>query len=88
MKVNGSRKHKMILEEQRSLNVFRFIDNLTTLNDNREFERSLKEISPPELVLKKENLTNSERYLDLLIKVKKINFSFNSGIREMIYLPL
>ena len=48
----------------------RFIDDLTTLNDSGEFERSFKEIYPPELVLNKENLSNNERsFLDLLIKV-------------------
>ena len=54
----------------------RFIDDLTTLNDSGEFERSFKEIYPPELVLNKENLSNNERpFLDLLIKVENNQFS-------------
>ena len=54
----------------------RFIDDLTTLNDSGEFERSFKEIYPPELVLSKENLSNNERsFLDLLIKVENNQFS-------------
>ena len=39
----------------RRLNTFRFIDDLTAANDYGEFERSFKEIYPPELTLKKEN---------------------------------
>lgn len=54
----------------------RFIDDLTTLNDSGEFERSFKEIYPPELVLNMENLSNNERsFLDLLIKVENNQFS-------------
>ena len=54
----------------------RFIDDLTTLNDSGEFERSFKEIYPPELALNKENLSNNERsFLDLLIKVENNQFS-------------
>lgn len=54
----------------------RFIDDLTTLNDSGEFERSFKEIYPPELVLNKENLSNNERsFLDLLVKVENNQFS-------------
>ena len=54
----------------------RFIDDLTTLSDSGEFERSFKEIYPPELVLNKENLSNNERsFLDLLIKVENNQFS-------------
>ena len=37
------------------LNTYRFIDDLTPLNDNGEFERSKSEIYPQELECKKEN---------------------------------
>ena len=40
-------------------NVFRFIDDLTTLNDWGEFEQHFHEIYPPELELKKENITEN-----------------------------
>ena len=50
---------KWIKKMKESANMFRFIDDLTALNDGGEFERSFKEIYPPELVLKKENLTNN-----------------------------
>ena len=37
------------------MNTYRFIDDLTPLNDNGEFERSKSEIYPRELECKKEN---------------------------------
>ena len=51
-------------------NVFRFIDDLNSMNDGGEFERSFGEIYPPELELKKENSNNDQAsFLDLDIKV-------------------
>ena len=41
-------------------NTFRFIDNLTVLNDGGEFERSYNEIDPPELQRKKKKDINTE----------------------------
>lgn len=41
--------------------VFRFTDNLTTLNDVGEFERRFKIIYLPELVFIKEYLNNNEK---------------------------
>lgn len=41
--------------------VFRFTDNLTTLNDVGEFERRFKIIYLPELVFIKEYLSNNEK---------------------------
>ena len=40
-------------------NSFRFIDDLLSLNDNSNFEKNYKDISPTELELKKENNSNS-----------------------------
>ena len=37
------------------LNTYRFIDDLSPLNDHAEFERLIGEIYPPELACKKEN---------------------------------
>ena len=55
--------------------MLRFIDDLTNLSDNGDFEKNLKEVFPPELVLKKGNLRNIEiSYLDFLIKVKHNQF--------------
>ena len=61
---------------RRFANTFRFIDDLTALNDGGEFEKSFKEIYPPELELKKENVTNTERsFLDLNIKIENNRFA-------------
>ena len=50
--------------------VFRFIDDLISINDKDEFLRSFKDIYPPEMVLKVENQLNTESsYLDLDLKV-------------------
>ena len=42
--------------------VFRFIDDLSNINDRREFERSWKKIYPPELEHKKKNRVYSEDF--------------------------
>ena len=52
--------------------VFRFIDDLISLNDNDEFMRSHKEIYPPEMELKVENENNfSASFLDLALAVSE-----------------
>ena len=48
-------------------NCFRFIDDLFIINDDSEFERSFREIYPPELDLNKEHFGNKVSFLDLLI---------------------
>ena len=50
-KVNKLRRSKR--RARKIENVFRFIDDLTTLNDGGEFELSFKEVYPLELVLEK-----------------------------------
>ena len=56
---------------RRFLSTFRFIDDLIAANDYGEFERSFKEIYPPELTLKKENIIDTEgTFYDLDIAVK------------------
>ena len=42
-------------------NVFRYIHDLLAINDNGEFERSYRNIYPPELALKKENVNKIGR---------------------------
>ena len=60
---------------RRLANVFRFIDDLIAINDGGEFERSFKEIYPPELELKRENAESSAgSFLDLLITIKNNKF--------------
>jgi len=52
-------------------NIYRYIDDLQTINDDGEFERSIGEIYPPELVLNKENDTDTSTcFLDLSLTVK------------------
>ena len=48
-------------------NCFRFIDDLFIINDDGEFERSFREIYPPELDLNKEHFGDKVSFLDLLI---------------------
>ena len=50
----------MVIYYKRFANMFRFIDDLTSFNDSGEFEHNFKQIFPPELVLKKENLSNND----------------------------
>ena len=58
-------------------NVFRYIDDLLTLNDDNEFERSSLDIYPPELVLKRENANNNHAtFLDMDIKISNNTFDY------------
>ena len=55
---------------RRFLNTFRFIDDLIAANDYGEYEKSFKEIYPPELTLKKENDEDTNAtFLDMEITV-------------------
>ena len=63
---------------RRFLNAFRFIDDLITLNDSDEFQRSFAEIYPPELELKKENTRNDRAtFLDMEINIQDNRFVYN-----------
>ena len=56
---------------RRLRHVFRFIDDLLTMNDNDEFMNSYHEIYPPEMELKLENNDiHSATYLDLDAEIK------------------
>ena len=58
--------------------VFRFIDDLNSINDYGEFEQSIKDIYPPELELGKENGEPTRAsFLDLDIKIVDQVFVFN-----------
>ena len=60
---------------RRFKNCFRFIDDLSILNDGGEFEKCHLEIYPPELELKKENINNtSASFLDLNINILNKTF--------------
>ena len=52
--------------------VYRLTDNLIVMNNNKEFDKSFKEIYPEELELKKENPNdNVATFLDLNITMKE-----------------
>ena len=74
--IKKMKKEKNILARKFG-NIFRYIDDLVAINDSREFEKHFKHIYPPELVLKKENLNNSETtFLDLKIIIKNGIFDY------------
>ena len=57
-------------------NTFRFIDDLTAINDGGEFERCFPDIYPPELELKKENVGNCDAtFLDLDLNITDRKFN-------------
>ena len=60
-----------IIKTRRFVNIFKFIDELTVLNDVGELEGSFTTICPPELELQKENdITAKGFLLDLGIKIR------------------
>ena len=63
---------------KRFSHVFRYIDDLVSINDNGEFARSFNEIYPTELVLNKENEDSnlSASYLDLNISISDNKFNY------------
>ena len=64
--------------------VYRFIDILIAMNDNKEFESSFKETYPAGLELKKENANdNVATLLDLNFTVKKGQCSTKSYDKRM-----
>ena len=68
-------KQNDITRARRFANVLRFIDNLTLLNSDEDFEQSFKEIYPPELVLWKGSLSDDkDKFKIYLFRLEKINF--------------
>ena len=56
-------------------NTFRFLDNLSAINDHLEFDRNFKNMYPSELKFKKENTRTSEApFLVLLIVIENKKF--------------
>lgn len=78
----------MIRRIRRLANTFRFIDELTVLNDSGEFERSFREI-PSGLKLKEDNDVDIiGSFLDLAIKKIDNKFFVSLYANEMIFLFL
>ena len=55
---------------------FAILSDLFAINDHGEFERSFREIYPPELELKKEHSGDVVSFLDLSIRKEDRKFSF------------
>ena len=69
-----------LIKARKLCNIFRFIDDLNSVNDSREFESNYSNIYPEELHLGKENPNKHEAsFLDVNIKIKdgKIHFGHN-----------
>ena len=71
-------KRKDLIMARKFGNVFRFIDDLAAINDSGEFEKIFREIYPPELELKRENISSTEAsFLDLHIKIDNNKFALS-----------
>ena len=53
-------KRKYIIKAKNFGNKFRFIDYLTTINDEGELKQAIQEIYSPEIKLKRETTTTNE----------------------------
>ena len=74
--MNELKKNDLIKARKR--NIFRFIDDLNSINDGGEFESNYSNIYPEELQLGKENTDKHEAsFLDLNIKIKDGKFHFD-----------
>ena len=70
-------KKNNLIKVRKLCNIFRFIDDLNSVNDGEEFESNYSNIYPEELQLGRENTDKHEAsFLDLKIKKKdgKIDF--------------
>ena len=62
-------KKNDLIRARKLCNIFRFINDLNSLNDGGEFETNYSNIYPEELQLRKENTDKHEAsFLDLNIK--------------------
>ena len=74
--MNDLRKNDLT-EARKLYNIFRFINDLNSINDGGEFESSYSGIYIEELQLGKENTDKHESsFLDLDIKIKNGKFHF------------
>ena len=74
--MNELRKNGLI-KARKLCNIFRFINDLNSIDDGGEFESNYSNIYPEELQLGKENTDKHEtNFLDLNIKIKDGKFQF------------
>ena len=72
-------KKNDLIKARKLCNIFRFIDDLNSINDGGEFESNYSNIYPEELQLGKENTDKHETsFLDLNIKIE--DGKFQSGL--------
>ena len=70
-------KKNDLIKAKKLCNIFRFIDDLNSINDGGEFESNFSKTYPEELQLSKENTDKHEAsFLDLDIKIKDGKFHF------------
>ena len=70
-------KKNDLIKARKLCNIFRFIDDLNSINDGGEFESSFSKIYPDELQLGKENTDKHKAsFFDLDIKIKDGKFHF------------
>ena len=70
-------KKNDLIKARKLCNIFRFIDDLNSINDGGEFESNYSNIYPEELQLGKENIVEHEAsFLDLNIKIEDRKFYF------------
>ena len=70
-------KKNDLIKARKLCNIFRFIDDLNSINDGGEFESNYYNIYPEELQLGKENTDKHQAsFLDLNIKIKDGKFHF------------
>ena len=70
-------KKNDLIRARELCNIFRFIDDLNSINDGGEFGSNYSDICPEELQLGKENTDKHEpSFLDLNIKTKDGKFQF------------
>ena len=70
-------KKNDLIKARKLCNIFRFIDDLNSINDGGEFESNFSKIYPEESQLSKENTDKHKAtFLDLDIKIKDGKFHF------------
>ena len=70
-------KKNDLIKARKRCNIFRFIDDLNSINDGGEFESNYSNIYPEELQLGNENTDKNEASsLNLNIKIKDGKFHF------------
>ena len=70
-------KKNDLIKARKLCNIFRFVNDLNSINDGGKFESSYSNIYPEELHLDKENTDKYEAsFWDLSIKIKDGRFHF------------